>query len=172
MMTVNWDKLSIVNWKPHIVLMLLVAGAASAADLRDLEDLARIQGAFPASARLRLVNVWATWCAPCVAEMPELRAIGNAFGPELALVGVSVDDAVPGSDRRKVAGFLDREKIRYPNLYYRGSPDDLGDYLKFEGAIPVTIAFDRKGKEVWRHEGPLQSASTIPELRRLLRRMP
>jgi thiol-disulfide isomerase/thioredoxin len=158
--------------RPLIVLLLLLAGSVSASDLRDLRDLRSIPAAFPRAARLRIVNVWATWCAPCVAEMPELRAIGAAFGPEVALVGVSVDDAVPGSDRRKVAGFLDREKIRYPNLYYRGSPDDLGDYLKFEGAIPVTIAFDRKGKEVWRHEGPLESVSTIPELRRLLRRTP
>ena len=159
-----------MRMKPSIFLLFVFVSVASAADLRDLRDLRRTQSAFPAAARLRIVNVWATWCPPCVAEMPQLRAIERELGPSVALVGVSVDDAVPGSDRRKVAGFLDSQKIRYPNLYYRGNLDDLGSFFRFEGAIPVTIAFDRTGKEVWRHEGPIESRSTIPELQKLLRR--
>jgi thiol-disulfide isomerase/thioredoxin len=168
----RWPAPKPMRFKTGMLLLFLLAGNASAADLRDLPDLEHIRAAFPARARLRLVNVWATWCAPCVAEMPQLRAVRTALGPEGALVGVSVDDAVPGADRRKVSAFLDRQQIRYPNLYYRGSLDRLGEFLKFEGAIPVTIAFDRSGREVWRHEGPIQSALIIPELRRLLGRMP
>jgi thiol-disulfide isomerase/thioredoxin len=153
------------------LLALLLANAASAANLRDVRDPAAIAAAFPAAATLRVVNIWATWCVPCVAEMPELRAVAAAFGPEVAVVGVSTDDAIPEADRTKVAAFLDQQKIGYLNLYYRGNLDDLTRFFRFEGEIPITIAFDRRGKEVWRHQGALKSADTIAELRKLLRRM-
>jgi thiol-disulfide isomerase/thioredoxin len=125
---------------------LLMASAASAANLREVKDPAKIKDAFPSAAKLRVVNIWATWCVPCVAEMPELRAVAAAFGREVALVGVSADDMIPESSRDKVAAFLDKQKIGYINIYYRGNVDDLTRYYRFEGEIPLTIAFDRRGK--------------------------
>jgi thiol-disulfide isomerase/thioredoxin len=159
--------------RPKILFaLLLMASAASAADLRDLNDPAKIKDVFPRTAKLRILNIWATWCVPCVAEMPELRAVGAAFGPEVVLAGVSMDDMIPGAKRENVALFLDRQKIRYVNVYYKGNADDLSGYYRFQGGIPVTIAFDAAGREVWRHQGAIKSASTISELRELLRRMP
>ena len=152
-------------------LLFLVATAASATDLRDVKDPAKIAAFFPAKAKVRVVNIWATWCVPCVAEMPELKAVDDAFGSEVALAGVSMDDMIPETTRDKVVRFLDRQKINYLNLYYSGNADDLTDFYRFDGEIPVTIAFDRAGKELWRHEGPIESADTIAELRKLLRRM-
>jgi thiol-disulfide isomerase/thioredoxin len=157
---------------PILFALLFLAGTASAADLRDLKDPAKIKDVFPRAAKLRVVNFWATWCVPCVAEMPELRAIAAAFGPEVALVGVSMDDMIPDTKRENVAAFLDRQKIRYLNVYYKGNTDDLSGYYHFEGEIPVTIAFDGAGREVWRHQGAVKSATTIAELRTILRRMP
>ena len=154
-----------------LFVLLLLATSASAADLRDVKDPAKIKDVFPRAAKLRVVNFWATWCVPCVAEMAELRAIGTAFGPEVALVGVSMDDMIPGARRENVAAFLDRQKIRYINVYYKGNADDLAGYYHFEGEIPVTIAFDAAGREVWRHQGAIKSASTIAELRTILGRM-
>ena len=153
------------------ILLFLLTVSASAADLRDVKDPAKIPAAFPASAKLRVVNVWATWCVPCVAEMPELKAVDAAFGSEVALAGVSMDDMIPETTRDKVVRFLDRQKISYLNIYYSGNADDLTDFFRFDGEIPVTIAFNRAGKEIWRHEGPIESANTIAELRKLLRRM-
>ena len=155
----------------RIAFVALLASTASAANLREVKDPAKIKDVFPAAAKLRVVNIWATWCAPCVAEIPELRAIEAAFGPEVALAGVSTDEAIPEGDRAKVAAFLDRQKIAYINIYYRGNVDDLMSFYRFEGTIPITIAFDRAGKEVWRHEGPVRSAEAIAELRKILRRM-
>lgn len=154
-----------------LAVLLLMAGTASAADLRDLKDPARIKDVFPRSAKIRVVNIWATWCVPCVAEMPELRAVRAAFGEEVALIGVSMDDMIPGAKRQSVAAFLDRQKIGYINVYYNGNSDDLTRHYHFEGEIPVTIAFDAAGREVWRHQGAIRSANTISELRKLLRRM-
>jgi thiol-disulfide isomerase/thioredoxin len=159
------------RYAASMLLALLLSSAASAADLRDVKNPAKISDIFPRAAKIRVVNIWATWCVPCVAEMPELRAIGAAFGPELALAGVSMDDMIPGAKRENVAAFLDRQKIGYINVYYKGNADDLSSYYHFEGEIPVTIAFDAAGREVWRHQGAIRSATTISELRTLLRRM-
>ena len=154
-----------------LIVLFLAATAAHAAELRDVKEPAKIKDAFPAAARLRVVNIWATWCVPCVAEIPELREVANVLAPEVALVGVSMDDMIPEATRSKVVTFLNEKKISYTNIYYRGNADDLTIYYHFDGEIPVTIAFDRHGKEVWRHQGAIKSAETIAELRKLLRRM-
>lgn len=125
---------------------------------------------FPKTASVRLVNVWATWCVPCVAEMPDLKVIDEVFGKELAIVGVSLDDMLPEAKKETVVTFLTKLNIAFPNVYYTGKPDDLGDLLRFSGEIPVTIVFDATGKELWRHQGRLNKEKTIAEIRNLLRR--
>jgi thiol-disulfide isomerase/thioredoxin len=148
-----------------------VAAATFAADLRTLRDPVKIAAVFPVAAKVRVVNVWATWCVPCVEEMPDLRAIDDAFGGEVTIVGVSLDDMIPGAKAATVATFLDKQKIKYPNVYYTGNADDLGASLDFSGEIPVTIVYDRKGKELWRQQGRLDRDQTIARLRELSRRM-
>jgi thiol-disulfide isomerase/thioredoxin len=120
---------------------------------------------------VRVLNVWATWCVPCVAEMPDLRAIDEAFGDDVALAGLSLDDMIPNAKAASVAAFLDLQKIAFPNIYYTGNPDALGDHLGFNGEIPITIVFDNKGKELWRHQGRLDKNQTIAQVRELRRRM-
>ena len=151
-------------------LSALFAVSLSAAELPDLSDPQRIQSLFPGAARVRVLNVWATWCAPCVAEMPDLQSIDRMFGPELAIVGISMDDAVPGIEKSRVVSFLDKQKIEFPNVYYTGTPEKLGEHLDFAGEIPVTIFFDRRGKELWRHQGRIDKDKTIAKIRELLRR--
>ena len=156
---------------PTLLLLFLFAATASAAELRDVNDPTKIKAFFPRMAKIRVVNIWATWCIPCVAEMPELRMVNAAFTPELTIVGVSMDDMIPGAKRENVSRFLDQHWIGYLNVYYKGNADDLSSYYHFSGEIPVTIAFDAAGHELWRHEGPIKSEPTIAELRKLLRRM-
>ena len=151
-------------------LSALLALPALGADLRPVKEPAKIAAVFPKAAKLRVVNVWATWCAPCVAEMPDLRAIDETFGSEVMIAGVSLDDMIPGAKSAQVAAFLDKQKIAFPNVYYTGNPDDLGEYLKFSGEMPVTIVYDARGKELWRHQGRIDKNETIAQLRKLLRR--
>jgi thiol-disulfide isomerase/thioredoxin len=151
-------------------LSLAVTLAAHGADLRDVKEAARVGDVFPSTARVRLLNVWATWCVPCIAEMPDLRAIDETFGSELAIVGVSLDDAIPDAKRSDVVSFLEKQKISFTNIYFTGLPDKLAEELKFDGALPITIAYDRRGKELWRHQGRLNRNETIANIRELLRR--
>ena len=155
-----------------VTFLSLAALPALAADLRSIKEPKKIAGVFPAAAKLRLVNVWAMWCVPCVAEMPDLRAIDETFGAEVAMAGISLDDMLPDASPKPVNAFLDKNKIAFPNVYYTGNADDLGDYLKFSGEIPITIVYDGNGKELWRHQGRIDRKETIARLRDLLRRKP
>lgn len=150
-------------------LSVLLALPGLGADLRPLKEPAKIATVFPKTAKLRVINVWATWCVPCVLEMPDLRAIDQTFGEEVMIAGVSLDDMIPGAKSAQVSAFLDKQKIAFPNIYYTGNADALGDYLNFSGEMPVTIVFDARGKELWRHQGRIDRTKTIAQLRELLR---
>jgi thiol-disulfide isomerase/thioredoxin len=152
---------------------LRLAAPAEAANLVEVKEPARIAEAFSPRASLRVMNVWATWCVPCVEEMNDLRTIDATFGPEVSIVGVSLDDMIPGdraATRRKVIAFLDQKQISYSNIYYSGSNEALADALRFSGEIPITIVYDRNGRELWRQQGKLDRRKTIAEIRKLLRR--
>jgi thiol-disulfide isomerase/thioredoxin len=155
------------------VFCLSVARAAVAANLVELKEPAKITGAFTANAPVRMINVWATWCVPCVEEMGDLATISNTFGTQLSLVGVSLDDMIPGdraASKRKVNDFLDQKRITYTNIYYSGNGDALGEKLRFNGEIPITILYDRTGREVWRQQGRLDRAKASVEIKKMLGR--
>ena len=64
-----------------------------------------------------VVNVWASWCPPCVIEMPSLQKLGALFNPrDLRVIGVSVD-----SDLNLVREFLIRTKLSFPILLDQGN---------------------------------------------------
>lgn len=155
------------------VLLSLFAIPLAAATLEVSKDpLPRIARVAP-KPKLKLVNVWATWCVPCVAEMPDIRRIDQAFGPELAIVGISLDDALPGdraASKQRVNRFLDKNGITFLNLYYTGNLDRLGESLRFDGEIPITLLYDANGKELWRHQGRINVNETIGAIHQQLRR--
>ncbi|HEY0112358.1 MAG TPA: TlpA disulfide reductase family protein [Allosphingosinicella sp.] len=108
-----------------------------------------------------LLNLWATWCAPCAAEMPTLDALGVREKGRLQVLTVSED--LDGRDR--VEAFFARRGFR-----------ELGTYLDPEmrlmgelgvATLPTTILYDAAGREVWRVAGP--DDWTGPRAARLIR---
>ena len=94
-----------------------------------------------------LVNLWATWCAPCVAEMPTLDALAAREGDRLRVLTVSQD--LDGRD--KVEAFFARQGYR--NLETWLDPQmALMEALKVD-TLPTTILYDSEGREVWRVVG-------------------
>ncbi len=85
-----------------------------------------------------MVNFWATWCAPCRREMPDLDALQRYFAPQ-GLVVLSVTDEEPF----KVSTFLGSAKYAPDVLLDRG--DKVHQEFFIEG-IPRTYIFDRDGK--------------------------
>ena len=102
----------------------------------------------PPDARLTIVNFWATWCAPCVAEMPSLDRLHRALpGQGLVVVGVSVDES-----EADVRDFVARAGLRFP---VRRDPGGRGVARAFgvEG-YPTTFVIDAAGVVRERYLGP------------------
>ena len=149
---------------------LVTAGSATfaAPPPADVLSGADISKHFDRHAKVRVLNVWATWCAPCVAEMPALQAIHDEYrGRGVSLVAVSMDDALPGSRdeaRDRVAKFVAAKSITFPSVLYVGKITDIENDLKLSGEIPVTIVFDAKGRELARIEGLLDATKFRAQL--------
>ncbi len=95
-----------------------------------------------------LLNLWATWCAPCVKEMPQLDALAGQLEGEVRVLTVSQD--VRGAE--VVEPFF--AKGGYTRLEPWLDPDAaLSAQFTPEGALPLTILFDATGKEVLRVAG-------------------
>ena len=94
-----------------------------------------------------LVNLWATWCPPCLAEMPELDRLAADEAARLTVVPVSQDM----EGWQAVQGFFAPGKFKtlVPVL---DQPGSLGERLKAKG-LPVSVLYDEQGREVWRVAG-------------------
>ena len=118
--------------------------------------------------KLRLINVWATWCGPCKVEMPELVKIHwiyrNRRTTEFELVTISVD---PPKNKEGVLSFLKEYQASCKNyLFDSGNPYQLIEAVDKEwpGAIPYTILVEPGGKIIYRQMGligPLELRRTI-----------
>ena len=94
-----------------------------------------------------LINLWATWCAPCVAELPTLNSISNRADMNVQVVTVSQDMGDPA----KVRAFLDQRGFAQLPAWL----DPQGDLASHYGVqtLPATIYYDSAGREVWRYLG-------------------
>lgn len=91
-----------------------------------------------------LLNLWATWCAPCVAELPQLDKLA---GGKLKVLTVSQD-----MQTEKVADFLKQRGVK--NLEpWLDEKNELSAHYEIQ-TLPTTILYDEQGKEVWRVTGP------------------
>ena len=102
-----------------------------------------------------LVNLWATWCAPCVKELPTLNRLAQAHENDsnFQVVAISQDDG----PHQSVEAFL---KAKAPNLEpYQDPKMALSAVLGPDTVLPTTILYDANGKEVWRYVGDLDWTS-------------
>ena len=87
--------------------------------------------------RPTLVNVWASWCGPCVDEVPALAEVSRAAGDRLGVVGVLTTDSL-----RSALAFADAYDMGYPSVV-----DDDGTVLRaFSAGPPVTLFLDADGR--------------------------
>lgn len=95
-----------------------------------------------------LVNLWATWCVPCIAEMPMLDELAAELGRSVRVVTVSED--MTGAEA--VEPFFAARKLA--NLPKWMDPkNDLAVAYGGGAGLPLTVLYDAAGKEVWRISG-------------------
>jgi len=98
-----------------------------------------------------LLNVWATWCAPCREEMPALDRLQQKLGgPGFEVIALSIDNGGPAAVRR----FYDEIGIRALAIYVDAATRATAG-LAVVG-IPTTLLIDRQGREIGRRTGPAQ----------------
>ena len=95
-----------------------------------------------------LVNFWATWCAPCIAEMPQLDTLAEAYGKDrLQVLTLSQDT----QGAAKVLPFFAQRKFRVLQPWL--DPENSFGFHYGTGLLPTSVLYDREGKEVARISG-------------------
>ena len=144
---------------PALPAGVTVAEKGGAVPSMTLADVAGRPVAIPAAwaGRPTLVNLWATWCAPCLKEMPDLQAFAEAQGARrVRVVGIALDDPAA------VAGFLQRHGITYPVLVDAAGPADAGVRLgNPAGVLPYTALVSADGRLLATRIGPFADAADI-----------
>jgi thiol-disulfide isomerase/thioredoxin len=97
-----------------------------------------------------LINVWASWCAPCIKEMPELQRFAAQQGANgVQVVGIALDDPVA------VQAFLHRVLVAYPILLDTPGPADAGVRLgNPRGVLPYSVLVSEDGRLLKQRIGP------------------
>jgi cytochrome c-type biogenesis protein len=128
-------------------------GAGDATPAPDL-TLVSMQGDTVTLQALRgeavLLNIWATWCAPCREEMPLLEQLHKEHRDAgLRVVGVSIDAR---GEEERIGRFLTEFNVTFPIWL---DPDERASYVFRAIGVPATYMVDRSGHIIWRHLGPL-----------------
>ena len=133
---------------------LQVAGRGDPMPTLQLPDLEGQAVELPAAyaGRPILINFWASWCGPCIEEMPELDRFAAIQGDGgVQVIGIALD--TPG----EVAAFLEHTPVRYPILLEQPGPRDSGVQLgNPKGVLPYTALIDADGRLVKQKIGPFQ----------------
>jgi len=105
-------------------------------------------------------NVWGSWCAPCVAEAPDLVEVANEFAGEVTFVGINV------RDNDAAAKAFEREhRVPYDSITSGDSAEAMGAFQNAlaAAAVPTTLIVDREGRVAARAIGPV-TATTLRNL--------
>ncbi|MEO8391885.1 MAG: TlpA disulfide reductase family protein [Chloroflexota bacterium] len=99
-----------------------------------------------------ILNFWATWCSPCIDEMPALQTIANERSGEIALFGINMRESA--SDIRK---FMGQYHVNFPMLL---NPDDqMAANYSLDLGIPQTVIVSPQGMVVWHQFGAIDLGS-------------
>jgi len=101
-----------------------------------------------------VVNVWASWCGPCLYEFPVLQKLSARYGKRVAFLGVDGED-----DAEAARAFLKEEPVPYPS--YSDPDKEILASLDGYGGFPDTAFYDREGELVYLKQGPYTEDSEL-----------
>ncbi len=143
-----------------LLLLLLLPGRVLSGGVPQLDYQGLMDYIIAQQGKVVLVNFWATWCGPCIKEMPDLLALREAVDPEkLVIVGISLD-----YDPKTLDRYLEKKPLNFPT--YIADPD-LMQLLQIR-SIPMMRLYDKDGMEVMRQEGYVPLEELRPTIDNLL----
>jgi len=125
----------------------------AAVQVEPITSQALVQAIEKSQRPVTVVNIWATWCKPCVEEFPELVRLRSNFkdqGVEVLFVSANFKNSLPDVER-----FLEAHQVTWPS-YLKDGPDDAfieGFSPDWSGAIPATFVFNAQGALTGFHRG-------------------
>ena len=148
-----------IKWsdKRELVKKSLEAWAEEKVDLKLIDENGIKTMVKNDGKNLRLINVWATWCGPCVAELPEFVTMNRMYRHRgFELITISADAPV---EQKKVLEFLKKKRVAARNYLFEGNDKyRLMDAVdeKSSGALPHTILIAPGGKVLYSKSGPCE----------------
>ena len=100
-----------------------------------------------------VVNVWASWCGPCIFEFPHFQQAAAAYGKRVAFLGADSQDS---ADHAR--DFLREEPVPYPS--YEDPDEEIGDSVD-AFALPATAFYDRKGELLFTKQGNYEDLAEL-----------
>lgn len=152
-------------WKNEFAVQVNEKWAASPVSLEEIDEAGIRTLLANDSEKLRLINVWATWCGPCVIEYPELVLVHRMFmGRDFEFISLSADNP---AQKEKALEFLEDKNSVLKNYIF--SKDDKYALIEaidseWDGALPYTVLVEPGGKVVYRKQGPVD----LLELKRVI----
>jgi thiol-disulfide isomerase/thioredoxin len=101
--------------------------------------------------KILIVNFWASWCPPCLEEMPALIEIQNRYAPQgVQVLGVAIDDP------EQARAFMQTQDVNFPVIIGVDDAMDLGKRMGNRiSTLPYTAIFDQTGKTIYAQPGKI-----------------
>jgi thiol-disulfide isomerase/thioredoxin len=154
-----------------VVAMIFVISASSSAQQKRILNVVDAEGLKKAIAEQKgkvvFVDFWATWCAPCVAEFPDIVKLYQKYHAKgLEVIAVSFDEDAPTA-----TPFLDKQKADFINLLKKSDDEAMAGFDKeWAGALPASWIFDRNGKRAYFKMGKFDPVALDSQIAALLAR--
>jgi thiol-disulfide isomerase/thioredoxin len=124
-----------------------------------------------AKGRVLVLNFWATWCGPCIAEFPELVALDAKYRDKgVKLVGITADD--PGDVQPKVIPFIKKHQVKFDIILQdTEDPQEMMDQINKEwpGVLPATYVYDKQGNLAYSRFGIIDRDLLVAEIEKALK---
>ena len=141
----------------QLAVLIVFAFAGSTASAFELKDTAgQPQRLAALKGKWVVVNFWATWCAPCVKEIPDIAEFAKGQGDKVRVLGIALDwfdgDKPTAADEGKIKAFAKKVGHSYPLIL--GNDASTKFFGKVKG-LPTTIVYAPDGKVAFEKTGPV-----------------
>jgi thiol-disulfide isomerase/thioredoxin len=149
--------------KPNLALAGPKIGTLKPADFGKFKDSAK--------GKVLVLNFWATWCGPCVAEFPELVALDAKYRDKgVKFVGITADDAE--DVQPKVIPFIKKHQVKFDIVQQNieDSEQLMNQITKdWNGVIPATFVYDKQGNLAYSRFGIIDRDLLVAEIEKALK---